>query len=233
MSNSDLTIKIPAGSAEAQVTLTNDKGIASHKTVMVDNLISNLTSSFRFSTGLLPVNTRFFSGTTTDYIIGIESPPRVRRFLQASYSRTASGKLPKELKIPFPTCLFVFEVRGGKVRQSRVFAMRTTPGREIDTVCRFPFGNTYHDGKVCWGGNKLLPVNTPMNLVSAVAMFFDAPFNGDLFDGQTIRRSLDKEMKGTDFWSMLVYLNGKEIFPQEMLYDLKIQLSRLMRDPNV
>lgn len=230
---SDLVIRIPAGSSEAHVTLVDGKGMSNHKTIMVDNLISNLTSSFKFSTGLLPNNTRFFSGSASDYTIGIESPSRVRRFLQASYTRTNAGKLPKELKIPFPTCLFVFEVHSGKIKQSKVYALRNPVAREIDTVYRFPFGNTYHDGKICWGGNKLVAIATPMNLVSVIATFFDAPFNGDLFDGNTIRPSLDKDMKDKDFWSMLVYLNGKEIFPPEMLYDLKIQLSRLMRDPNV
>jgi hypothetical protein len=230
MGKSDLIIRIPSGSSEAHVTLTNERGIASHKTVVMDNLISTLTSSFRFSTGLLPNNTRFFSGTTTDYVIGIESPPRVRRFLQASYS--TRGKLPKELKIPFPTCLFVFRVNGQKVRDSRAYSLRGSASREIDTVCRFPFGNTYNDGRICWGGNKLPAINNPVALVSVVATFYDAPFNGDLYDSQTIRRPLDDD-KVNDFWSMLVYLNGKEIFPQEMLRDLKIQLSRLMRDPNV
>lgn len=233
MSNkSDLLIRVPAGSSEAQVTLTNEKGISSHKTVMMDNLISNLTSSFRFSTGLLPTNTRFFSGTTTDYVIGIESPARVRRFLRSSYRTESTGKLPKELKIPFPACLFVFEVRGAKIKQSKAFALRGPASREIDTVCRFPFGNTYHDGRICWGSNSLPAINNPMGLVGCVATFYDAPFNGDLFDSTTYRRPLDSD-DVRDFWSMLVYLNGKEIFPQEMLHDLKIQLGRLMRDPNV
>lgn len=229
---SDLNIRIPSGSSEAQVTLTDDKGIEKHKTVMVDNLISNLTSSFRFSTGLLPANTRFFSGTATDYLIGIESPSRVRRFLRSSYNTQVNGKMPKELKIPFPTCLFVFEVRESKVRKSQAFAVRGSVVRESDTVCRFPFGNIYHDGRICWGKNSLGAINNPVALTGVVATFFDAPFNGDLFDRNTIRKPMDMK-EDLNFWSMLKYLNGKEIFPQEMLYDLKTRISRLMRDPNV
>jgi hypothetical protein len=230
MGKADLTIRIPAGSSEAHITLTNEKGVANHKTVVMDNLISSLTSSFVFSTGLLPNNTRFFSGTMADYIIGIESPSRVRRFLQSSYS--TAGKLPNELKIPFPTCMFVFKVKGFKIVDSKVFAMKGSAYKEGDTMFRLPFGNTYRDGRICWGSsNKLPAIANPMALVSVIAMFYDAPFNGDLYDDNTIARPHDNK-NVRDFWSMLVYLNGKETFPTEMLYSIGIQLSKLMRDPN-
>lgn len=227
---SDLTIKIPAGSSEAHVTLIDEKGIANYKTVVVDSLISSLTSSFIFSTGLLPNNTRFFSGTTSDYIIGIESPPRVRRFLQSSWSTRES--LPKELRIPFPTCMFVFKVMGKKVVLTKVYALIGSLHRESDTVCRFPFGNTYKSGKICWGNNKIPAISNPMSLISVMNIFYDAPFNGDLYDSNTIVLP-ENNKKVTDFWSALVYLNGKEIFPTEMLYDLKIKISTIMRDLNV
>ena len=229
---SDLLIRIPSGSSEAQVTLTDDRGVEAHKTVVMDSLISNLTSSFKFSTGLLPNNTRFFSGTATDYIIGIESPSRVRRFLRSSYTTRSSGKLPNELKIPFPTCLFVFYVKGIKIRNTRVFSLRSPLSRSNDVMSRFPFGNTYQDGKVCWGSAKLPSISNPMMLVSCIATFYDAPFNGDLFDRQTFNRPLDTDI-ASDFWSLLAYLNGKGTFPQEMLRDLRVNLNNIMRDPNV
>jgi len=231
MSNKgDLVIRIPAGSSEAHVTMTNDKGIASHKTVIMDNLISSLTSSFVFSTGLLPNNTRFFSGTTSDYMIGIESPGRVRRFLQTSYSM--SGKMPKELSVPFPSCLFIFNVKGCKIIASKVYGLKGALHKETDSVCRFPFGNTYHHAGICWGSNKMPSISSPMSLISVIATFYDAPFNGDLYDGRTIRSPKGNDTV-KDFWSALVYLNGKETFPLEMLYDMNIQLSSAMRDPNV
>ena len=227
--STDLTIKIPAGSSEARVTLTDKDGLKNHKTVMVDNLISTLTSSFKFSTGLLPVNTRFFSGTVSDYLIGIESPARVRRFLKSTYF--TQNNLPKELKIPFPSCLFVFDVRGGKINKTKVFALKGPIARESDTVCRFPFGNTYHDGKVCWGRNTMPAISNLTSLTQVVATFYDAPFNGDLFDAATIKKPHDVSNHFT-FWDMLKYLNGKELFPQEMLYDLRVSISKYMRDPN-
>jgi hypothetical protein len=227
MSKSELVIRIPQGSAEANVSYVDTDGISKQKLVMVSDVVSSLMSSFKFSTGLLPNNTRFFSGTKTSYTIGIETPPRIRRFLKSSSS---TGKLPGELKIPFPTCLFVFEVKGGRITDTKVFALRGLAQREVDTVCRFPFGNTYNDGRVCWGSNKLPAIPNPLALVSIVATFFDAPFNGDLFDSSTIQRPADHKHKLMDFWAMLVYLNKKEVFPQEMLYNLKIKIGKLMRE---
>jgi hypothetical protein len=231
MNKSNLVIKIPNGSSEAHITMIDEAGITSYKTVVMDSLISNLTSSFVISTGLIPNNTRFFSGTTSDYMIGIESPARVRRFLQTSYN--TRDDLPKELKIPFPTCLFIFSIEGSKIVESRVYAVNGPIHKENSLLYRFPFGNTYHNARICWGNaiSKMSAINNPMSLVSVIALFYDAPFNGDLFDGQTINTPQDNK-KVIDFWSMLVYLNGKETFPQEMLYNIKTQLSKVMREAN-
>jgi hypothetical protein len=213
----DLLIKLPDGSSEAQLSLKNGN-LIEYKTVSIDELISNLISDFKFSTGILPNNTRFFSGTSIDYIIGIETPPIKRIFYKKSKE---SGKV--KIYIPFPICIFIFHVIKEKVCDSKLFSLKNTLMRDKDILCRFPFGNTFTDGRICWGSNKLPKICIPMNLVSCIATFFDASFNWDLFDDQTISG------KNWDFWKLIKELDEKESFPQEMLRQGNTNISKFMR----
>jgi len=222
--NSDLLIKIPNGSSEAKISLINEDGISQHKNITINDLISKLTASFKFSTGLLPNNTRFYSGSSTDYIIGIESPAGVRRFLKAS----RTNKKPEALNIPFPNCLFIFNIKNSKIRWSKLYSLKRPAYVETDAMYRFPFGNTYSDGRICWGNNKLKIVSSPIKLMEHIAMFYDAPFNGDLFDSETINYPTNSK-NVNDFWSLLVYLDGKKIFPYEILKEMNIKLKSIMR----
>lgn len=222
--SSDLIIKIPDNSSEARITLTGRDGIKKHKSVNIDDLISTLNANNKISTGLIPNNTKFFSGTKNEYIIGIESPRRVRRFIKANYEKSV------DLNIPFPVCLFVFNVAGNRIKKSRLYSLRGSLNSETQSLYRFPFGNTYEDGKICWGNNSLPKINDIQNLISIIATFYDAPFNGDLFDHRTINSN---EESGSDFWSLLKFLNGKDFFPDSLLYKIRISLSSIMRDNNV
>jgi hypothetical protein len=224
MKKTDICIKIPANSSNASVTLTEENGKATHKSVTIDGIVSVLTSSVMISTGLLPTNTRFYSGSDYEYVIGIQSPPLVRRL------RVANHKVVYE--IPFPVCLFIFHVKNKSVVGARIFSAKNPVMKEGETLSRFPFGNTYKDGKICWGEARLPKISTPVQLSGCVALFFDAPFNGDLIDNYTINKPKDlASIEGID--SIISYLNGKDFFPQDMLYNLGIKVSELLRSRDV
>jgi len=213
--NSDLTIKIKSGASDAAISLIGQDGTSKHKTVSVDDLISVLTSTHKINTGILPRNTRFFSGSRSKYKIGLETIPRVRNFGVYSRSIADKGRKREIKRIPFPACLFVFDVNGEKIVRIKVFALRSFISQESDELYRFPFGNIYAGGKVCWGSAELPKIKMPMNLISVISIFFDSSFNGDLFNGTGVRD--DEGNRLGSFWELITYLDGKESFPDRVL----------------
>lgn len=224
MDEKDFIIKMREGEGNAKVTVV-DRGVIHHKTVEVSEIIGNLTKSHKISTGILPRNTRFFSGTKTNYRIGIETLPRVRDF--GLFSRVAAdeNKKQKVMKIPFPPCLFVFEVQADKLYNTYVYALSQRISTENETLYHFPFGNTHSDGRVCWGTAHPPPIKVPMNLISVVSVFFDSAFNGDLVSSVSWKQN---GTKTPDFWSLIKFLDGKESFPQNMLNSTSKTLKGIM-----
>lgn len=227
LDNTDLVIRIKAGASDAHVSLTKD-GIAQCKTVALDDLISQLTASQKLSTGILPRNTRFFNGRPAQYRIGLETVARTRDFGVYSRAREEVGQGKKVLRIPFPPCLFVFDVTAGRVNATKVFALKNLIAKKTDGLYNFPFGNVYPEGRVCWGSARLPQIKTPMNLISVVSVFFDSPFNGDLVNERTFKSPSGKRIP--DFWSLVKYLDGKEFFPDNMLYKSHSSMSTLMKE---
>lgn len=220
----DLNIKILEGSSEAYITLNEGGGSQRHKVVSTDELIGTMTSMFLFSTGILPINTRFYSGTKSEFLVGVETPAKIRRFM-----RQDRGKV-SEFNIPFPHCLFIFKVSGKRISNTKLFALDKPLQSEKDTLFQFPFGNVYDDGHICWGANALPAINQPIHLSDAITLFFDAPFNGDLFSESGASTSEVPDV--TDFWSLVKYLDKKSIFPSNMLKRTDYTISRFMRGAN-
>ncbi len=208
-----LTITIPGAGTDAHVSIVAPDGISKQKTVSVDDIVANLASSYRFSTGLLPKGTRFFSGSLNDYLICIEMEERVRKMRSV-------GNEERTRMIPFPKCLFIFFVRSNKIIQTYIHSLKKNLESDKDTLYHFPFGNVYQDGHVCWGGASLMKVNQPMELVGIINIFLDSGFNGDLIEENTYLApsSYKKgESRIRDFWSLLNYLEKRDAYPSSML----------------
>lgn len=52
--------------------------------------------------------------------------------------------------------------------------------RQDFLVVRWPFGNVYDDGHVCWGENSTGDLTSPAHIFTMANRFFDTPFNTDL-----------------------------------------------------
>jgi hypothetical protein len=211
--NCNLVITIPDTGIDANVAMVKPDGTLTQKTVLIDDIVSNLASSFKFSTGMLPRGTRFFSGSGENYIIAIEMGDRVRRMVSKS-------KQKKIINIPFPKCFFVFWVEANRIKQTYVFSLKNPINAETDTLYNFPFGNVYQDGHVCWGEAKLPKINCAMELVGVINIFLGSGFNGDLIEGWSFgqpKKYEEGECKVKCFWTLLKYLENKTIFPREML----------------
>jgi len=232
----DLVIRISPNSTEATVIIEKG-GVTAQKTVSVDDLAASLSANHQVNTGILPRGTRYYAGGGTNFTICTEAAPRVRSIVFDYYARRqaamANGKdkdyKPSEISIPFPACLFVFTVKGGKLRTSKVVAVKQTLNATKDRVYRFPFGNTFGDARICWGYNNMPKFEKPMDAVSLMALFFDAPFNGDLLDSHTITEFKDGRKHIVDALALIKHIEGKEKFPEEALSELST-FSKLIGD---
>ncbi len=226
--DSGLTVKIKPGASDATMSLTGKDGMTKHKTVLIDDLIAALTSAHKINTGVLPRSTRFFSGSRSKYRIGLETISRVRNFGVYSRSIADDGKKCKIKRIPFPACLFVFDINGTKIVGTKVFALRSFISQENDELCKFPFGNIYAGGRVCWGSARLPKIKVPMDLIGVISVFLDSAFNGDLFSGTGVRD--DEGNRLGSFWDLITYLDGKESFPDKMLRASSVSLRSLITE---
>lgn len=202
-----LNFEIPEDGRSAKVVITKD-GISSHKTVSIEDIISKLASNYKFSTGLIPKNTRLFSGSKDKYLIAIETDSKIR-----TISTEKDGAW--DSKIPFPPCLFVFDICDELIKKTYLFALKSPNVLSTDMLCHFPFGNVYTDGHVCWGRVTLPKISKPTDLVGVINVFFDSRFNGDLMERHSYTAIQGTNISG--FNSLIGYLKNKDMFPIEML----------------
>ena len=65
-------------------------------------------------------------------------------------------------------------------------------------VCGWPFGNVYDDGTVCWGSVTAWRDVKAKNMHTLMRMFFDTPFNDDLWNASEVTRERLHYSSGTD-----------------------------------
>lgn len=101
--------------------------------------------------------------------------------------------------VPFPNLLLEFEVSHTKVNRSKIYSF-VGDAKEGMQLYRFPFGNVYDDGKICWGNMSLPSVKRLEEIEQLVGMFFSSETNDDLFRGKDFptQRTFIEELKKYD-----------------------------------
>lgn len=215
---SKMLIEMDSDLDYVSVSIPDEGGGSSiKKPISLQDFTSCVNSEFCFSTGLLPRNTRFFSGSPMKFSIGIETPPMIREIKYKSNNSTFVEKFI----VPLPPTLIVFRVNESEVVDTKIVALEKPIFSINDSVFRFPFGNTHNTGGVCWGHVDLPSVNNMFALSVCISMFFESEYNGDLFDSYTIH-GMDPN---TDYRSNLVKLLGDlrnlKTFPVDRLYQIQ------------
>ena len=217
----DLIITIPNEGNDANVAITKEDGTIDQKTVSLNDIITNLASSYKFSTGLLPRGTRAFSGSSVTYSIVIEAAARRREISHEDLREV----------VPFPHCIFAFYVKNNTISNTRLYCRPQPLESDSDFLYNFPFGNVYHnDGRICWGSVSLPEIRTPMNLIGVVNMFFTSGFNGDLFDpGVSFNHPVytGKERRINSLANLIRYMSKRDVFPADMLIESAKTLNNL------
>ena len=206
---SEMVIKLEKNGVDAIVSIKEDGRIL-NKTVSMEEIISKLMTNYSISTGLLPRGTRIYSGTQSDYAVGIEIPAGVRPL---HYIREGQFKG----KVPFPPCFMVVGVKNTNITYSAMYAAHGPVTSDKDNLYNFPFGNVYNDGHICWGGVKLSMIKNPIELLPIVSSFMDSEYNGDLMYDTTFNPSKLEGLISRNLKSLLTTIENKEVFPLDIL----------------
>lgn len=210
LNDAEFLIRLSGAGGDATVE-TNKDGQKRVKRVSTEDLVSALAGTMKIDTGLLPAGTRFYAGSKGEYRIGIGVPGMVRT---ASFSLPNVGKFEK--RIPFPHTLFSFRVSARKVSESQMYAFVPPLGNSYQRLHRFPLGNVFDNGQICWGSVKLheMDIREPVVLDSVVNRFFSSVFSGHLVHGVA---GFHPPEGVTNLQELIDHLEGMTSFPKEIL----------------
>lgn len=88
--------------------------------------------------------------------------------------------LEKTVKnVPLPDLIFSIEVNENVFGRIRVFAIKDKIISENTELYKFPLGNVFSEGGICWGGNPLSTIadaNKPETFHKLIGAFLTSPF---------------------------------------------------------
>ena len=159
-------------------------------------------------------------GQDTDFTVTIFVPRDLRP--------TAYLKEKNERMIPYPNLLFMFRVASGNIADSKVFAVKVPRARAVtdDTeLYRFPYGNVWCDGKICWGSNTNVVRHKGLNdMEEVVAAFFNAIMNNDLYSGGGLHGGGNVTLK-LSLEELLDRMAKEDVFPDKLLVSTGLKYS--------
>lgn len=221
--NTTMKITIPGNFSDAMIQYGSDQDMRS-KNVSLDDLISSLATGHQISTGILPSGAKLYSGSSSAYSLWIEVPAKVRPLETPGNDRRDRSTY----LVPFPRMLFKFQVTSMNIVDTRAFCLKNPFESNDDIVYRFPYGNTYADGRVCWGGVRTPRITSPIQLASLITMFFQSEFNGDLLDPRTV---MDIGNGGDGMPALSSIINDvayKESFNNDHLFRCDISIREIL-----
>lgn len=208
----------------AKVEVMESKGTILEKYVDCDQLVEAMTASKTkeakiFRIGDLPQG--FYDGK-----IGRDSNGRINgKFLVTTDKRKTYITFEETRFVACcPAFLFVFEIKSGRVINTRVFALKGKAWNDSTYLYNCPLGNvSVHTHSICWGSNSLPHIDNLQKLNIVVSMFYDSPCNNDWFSpGMSIKWKCD------NLREVLKRLVEPEEFPERLLVSSGIKIGDLL-----
>ena len=123
------------------------------------------------------------------------------------------------MRLPFPSLMFYLEVKGGVIRERKVFAVKDEFICPNSELYFYPFGNVYEDGRICMGNiNVSLP--TMQDSEKFVDAFIEGRTNSDL--------ARMKNSMGYTQTELIEKVREKEVYPKEYLYPFGKKVKDIM-----
>lgn len=128
--------------------------------------------------------------------------------------------------VPFPKLMFYFKVRTGILKESKVYALKSGRISDKTTLYKYPFGNVYDGGKICWGGNVINGIYELRKVERIISTFFGSPTNDDLW-GKCINVPSDDPRRVQR--GLLESLNMEKTFPEDILVKTHYSVKNLLK----
>lgn len=129
------------------------------------------------------------------------------------------------LSIPFPSLVFYFEVKNGNVTISSCYAIKDEIPNDRSPLYRYPFGNVYKSGSICWGANHLKDISNIKELEYIITLFYCLPTNNDLYSCGTSVAVNDITLNLHGFYTKLQEMS---CFPENLLLNADKELGMLL-----
>jgi len=99
-----------------------------------------------------------------------------RRMVNLDGSRTGAGVL----SMLFPHLIMGIKIENSRVVATKIFAAKLPILSDKVPLFKFPYGNVYDDGRICWGEVHMPAITNPSDAAKLLPMFLDSNYNGDL-----------------------------------------------------
>lgn len=128
--------------------------------------------------------------------------------------------------VAFPSLVFLFKAERNRITKSLVFAVDDSNGlTEESELYHYPYGNVYHDARICWGRNELPKITSLADFGGVVNLFFGSPTNNDLYEPPKVKHE-GKEFKPSQM-ELIDFMKNEEKFPINFLKSAKGKLGEL------
>lgn len=192
------------GQTFMKVSVTDEHGMLTEKTLAMDDYISLLTgSTFQKMSKMLRIGTlpeHYYDGSLSANDDGF------RVILHYPACKRAISFGGKHWFVPFPNLIFFFQVKNGAVTQKYCFAVPTADITSETPLFRYPFGNVGSDGGICFG-NISLKIGSIQHIEEACNAFFESVTNNDYYT----------EIAGMKQEKLLKKLSKLDVYPNEWL----------------
>lgn len=142
------------------------------------------------STPILPKGTVLYQEESDGTKIVVLERERARRdviFHNTPYSQVGHPKL-----------LFAFIVKGNRIMECQVVAVKDVTLKPKSKLFRYPFSNVYNSNRACWPELKEINIKNLFEIQNLPDLFFSSPANNDLFEGVNLREWFFK-LQNKDF----------------------------------
>ena len=208
-------------SNEVKLIMKNEDGIVTNKTISFFNFkeaINECSNDYNYlRINLLP--NCFYNGY---FVAQKPLTGRLALFVPGQLQRMAYENGKDSGLVPYPSLMFFFTVKEGKIDKSTVFAVKESKLQDINDetpLYNYPYGNVSpFSGRICWGSNSLPKIKSFRELDTHVTLFINSPTNNDLFQPLssvskdiTLISLIKKQMKRKTFDNGLLVSARKSI----------------------
>lgn len=201
----------------ANVVVTDNAGKKSVKTVEVGSLLKALKCAVKLEAEQAPIGKipfGYYDGAISiysgklcaDIVTVLPASMQMMKYENTQYD------------VCVPSLVFSFHVNKGRMENTRVFTLKDEKPTEKSVLYRYPYGNVYDDGRICWGTNSFPDIHEIKRLEMAMTLFIQSPCNSDLY-----RSEKCIGQKNVSLRELFEQLRNVQSFPEEYFVPIKKQ----------